>query len=210
MSKCHQLDSQIASANIVINKQLTKLKALDKKFSLLDNKLTNKIAVNIRKGDNNRANVLSMELSNVRKIKSTNKKLSIMLELILIRFSTISEFTQVLNTINPMIDMIKDVKDDIVNTGPNAINVISDLFDVTEKITNNTNINIDNCSIHVNTNNDAAEILNEVQSLIEKETKNKLPEVPSNISSHDSNISNIFDNKTTSSTKSVKKTSIMT
>ena len=208
MSKCHQLDSQIANASIVVNRQLTKLRALDKKFSLLDKTLTNKIAVTIRNGDNNRANALSMELANIRKIKNTNKKLSIMLEIIVIRFSTISEFTQVLNTINPMISTLKEVKNEITNTGPNATNIISEIFNVAEKITNDTNINIDNCSININTNNDALDILNEVQSLIEKETKNKLPEVPSSMKSQNSNNSNVFNAKTTHN--SLKKTSIMT
>ena len=208
MSKCHQLDSQIANANIVVNRQLIKLRALDKKFSLLDNTITNKIAVNIRNGDNNRANVLSMELANIRKIKNTTKKLSMMLELIVIRFSTISEFTQVLNTINPMISTLKEVKNEITNTGPNATNIISEIFNVAEKITNDTNINIDNCSININTNNDALDILNEVQSLIEKETKNKLPEVPSSMKSQNPDNSNVFNAKTTHN--SIKKTSIMT
>ena len=208
MSKCHQLDSQIANANIVVNRQLIKLRALDKKFSLLDNTITNKIAVNIRNGDNNRANVLSMELANIRKIKNTTKKLSMMLELIVIRFSTISEFTQVLNTINPMISTLKEVKNEITNTGPNATNIISEIFNVAEKITNDTNINIDNCSININTNNDALDILNEVQSLIEKETKNKLPEVPCSMDSQNPDNSNVFNAKTTHN--SIKKTSIMT
>ena len=208
MSKCHQLDNQITNASIVVNRQLTKLRALDKKFSLLDNTLTNKIAVTIRNGDNNRANTLSMELANIRKIKNTNKKLSIMLELIVIRFSTISEFTQVLNTINPMISTLKEVKNEIANTGPNATNLISEIFNVAEKITTDTNINLDNCSININTNNDAMDILNEVQSLIEKETKNKLPDVPSSITSQNSNNSNVFNAKTTHN--SIKKTSIIT
>ena len=43
----------------------------------------------------------------------------------------------------------------------------------------NVNVNIDNLSIPVNS--DALEILNEVQNIMEEETKSKLPDIPKSI-----------------------------
>jgi hypothetical protein len=43
----------------------------------------------------------------------------------------------------------------------------------------NVNVNIDNISIPVNS--DALEILNEVQNIMEEETKSKLPTIPNGI-----------------------------
>ena len=182
MEKYPQLKSKLDNANTVVNNQLAKLRMLDNRFTTLDTDLRNKLIVNIKNGDNLRAKALANELANIRKIKNTTQKLLLSLEVIVIRFSTISEFAEVLDTINPMIETIKEVKDDIRNTVPMATNIISEMSTLTSDvlIQSNTNLNFDPISVPVNS--DAIEILNEVQNTMEEETKLKLPDIPNSIS----------------------------
>jgi division protein CdvB (Snf7/Vps24/ESCRT-III family) len=182
MEKYPQLKSKLDNANTVVNNQLAKLRMLDNRFTSLDTDLRNKVIVNIKNGDNLRAKALANELANIRKIKNTTQKLLLSLEVIVIRFSTISEFAEVLDTINPMIETIKEVKDDIRNTVPMATNIISEMSTLTSDvlIQSNTNLNFDPISVPINS--DAIEILNEVQNTMEEETKLKLPDIPNSIS----------------------------
>ncbi len=181
MEKYPQLKSKLDNANTVVNNQLAKLRMLDNRFTTLDTDLRNKVIVNIKNGDNLRAKALANELANIRKIKNTTQKLLLSLEVIVIRFSTISEFAEILDTINPMIETIKEVKDDIRNTVPMATNIISEMSTLTSDvlIQSNTNLNFDPISVPVNS--DAIEILNEVQNIMEEETKLKLPDIPNSI-----------------------------
>ncbi|HSF51860.1 MAG TPA: hypothetical protein VLA74_13955, partial [Nitrososphaeraceae archaeon] len=103
MDKYPLLKSRLDNASRVVNNQLTKLRMLDNRFNTLDTDLNNKVIVNIKNGDNLRAKALANELANIRKIKNTTQKLLLSLEVIVIRFSTISEFAEILDTINPMI-----------------------------------------------------------------------------------------------------------
>ena len=185
MEKYPQLKSKLDNASSVVNNQLAKLRMLDNRFTTLDTDLRNKVIVNIKNGDNLRAKALANELVNIRKIKNTTQKLLLSLEVIVIRFSTISEFAEILNTINPMIDTIKEVKDDVKNTIPTATNIISEMSRLTTDVIIESNLNLTSDTISVPVNSDAIEILNEVQNIMEEETKLKLPVIPNRITNKD-------------------------
>jgi division protein CdvB (Snf7/Vps24/ESCRT-III family) len=181
MENYPQLKTKLSHASTIVNNQLAKLRMLDSRFNTLDTDLHNKVIINIKNGDNVRAKTLANELANIRKIKQTTQKLLMSLEVVVIRFSTISEFAEVLETINPMIETVKEVKNDITKTVPAATSIISEMSTLTSDvlIQANVNVNIDNISIPVNS--DALEILNEVQNIMEEETKSKLPTIPNGI-----------------------------
>ena len=182
MQKYPQLQSKLSNASNVVNNQLAKLRILESRFNTLDAELHNKVITNIKNGDNIRAKALANELVNIRKIKHTTQKLLMSLEVVVIRFSTISEFADILDTINPMIETVKEVKNDITRTVPAATSIISEMSTITSDIliNSNVNVNIDRLSIPVNS--DALDILNEVQNIMEEEAKSKLPDIPNNIS----------------------------
>ena len=181
MENYPQLKTKLSNASTVVNNQLAKLRIMDSRFNTLDVDLNNKVIINIKNGDNVRAKALANELAHIRKIKRTTQKLLMSLEVIVIRFSTVSEFAEILDTINPMIETVKEVKNDITKTVPVATSIISEMTTLTSDvlIQANVNVNIDNLSIPVNS--DALEILNEVQNIMEEETKSKLPDIPNSI-----------------------------
>ena len=183
MEKYPQVKTKLFNASTVINNQLAKLRILNNRFNNLDNELRNKVIISIKNGDNVRAKALANELVNIRKIKHTTQKLLTSLEVVVIRFSTISEFAEILDTINPMIETVKEVKHDIARTVPAATSIISEMSTLSSDILikSNVNLNIEH-HLSIPVNSDALEILKEVQNIMEEEAKTKLPDIPNNIS----------------------------
>jgi division protein CdvB (Snf7/Vps24/ESCRT-III family) len=181
VEKYPQLQNRLAHATVVVNTQLAKLRILEKRFASLDRELSVKVAIKVKNGDTSNAKVIARELVNIRKIKNITQKLSIALEGTVIRFSTISEFAGILDTINPMINTIKEVQIDIADTVPQAKILFSEMSSLTDDVLINTSLNLQSDTIHFPVNSEALDILNEVQSLMEEDTKNKLPEVPTHI-----------------------------
>jgi division protein CdvB (Snf7/Vps24/ESCRT-III family) len=181
MDKYPQLKTKLSNASTVVNNQLAKLRIMDSRFNTIEVDLNNKVINNLRNGDKVRAKVLANELAQIRKIKCTTQKLLMSLEVIVIRFSTVSEFAEILDTINPMIETINEIKDDINRTVPVASSIISEMSTLTSDVLMQANVNVDIHHISIPVNSDALEILNEAQNIMEEETKSKLPEIPISI-----------------------------
>lgn len=178
MDKHKQFMSDILTASTVVHNQLIRLNMLDKKFTLMDKDLRYKIAANIKVGNNATARALAIELSNIHRVQRTTQNMSLALEVIVIRFSTINEFALVLDTINPTIDMIKDIQSDISRTVPTASHLLSEMTSMTSDILHNTDIKSEVGKISNSMDTDALSILNEVEGILEDEAKSRLPEVP--------------------------------
>jgi division protein CdvB (Snf7/Vps24/ESCRT-III family) len=178
--KRQQFMSQITSATGVVYNQLTRLKMLDKKFASTEAYYLEQITSNIRSGNNPRAKILAMELTNVRRLRRTTQHTGLALEAIVIRFSTINEFAMILDTIDPTIDMIKGIQSELSRAIPAASEALSEVSTVTSDVLINANIKAD-ARISTPVDADALSILNEVEGVLESEAKAKLPEVPTSI-----------------------------
>jgi division protein CdvB (Snf7/Vps24/ESCRT-III family) len=173
-----QFKSDIGNATRVVNNQLTQLRMLDKKFQVMDKDFRHKIALNIKSGNNARAKALANELSNIRRVDRTIQNISLALEVIVIRFSTINEFAMIMETINPTIEMIKDIQKDISKVVPTANGILSEITSVTTDVLAGANIKSDIPKVSASVDTDALSILNDVEVMLEEETKTRLPEVP--------------------------------
>jgi len=178
-----QFKSEVLNASLVVNNQLTRLKMLDKKFTTLDRNLRYQIIANVKSGNNERAKAIANELANIRHVKRVTQNMSLAFEVVVIRFSSINEFASILETVNPTIEMIKDIQKDISRSVPAANEVLSEVTSMTSDVLANSNIasNVDKTSISTPLDKEALSILNEVEGVLENEAKAKLPEVPTNI-----------------------------
>jgi division protein CdvB (Snf7/Vps24/ESCRT-III family) len=177
-----QFKSDIVNASLVLNNQLTRLRMLDKKFTAMNKDLRNQIAANIKSGNNDRAKAIANELANIRHVQRTTQNMSLALEVVVIRFSTINEFAIILETINPTIEMIKDIQKDISKAVPTANEVLSEMTSVTSDVLINSNIKSEGkVPISTLVDTEALSILNEVEGILENEAKVKLPEVPNSV-----------------------------
>jgi division protein CdvB (Snf7/Vps24/ESCRT-III family) len=178
-----QFKSDIVNASLVLNNQLTRLRMLDKKFTAMNTDLRNQIAANIKTGNNDRAKAIANELANIRHVQRTTQNMSLALEVVVIRFSTINEFAIILETINPTIEMIKGIQKEISKAVPTANEVLSEMTSMTSDVLINSNIKSEagKVPISIPVDTESLSILNEVEGILENEAKAKLPEVPNSI-----------------------------
>jgi division protein CdvB (Snf7/Vps24/ESCRT-III family) len=182
--KRQQFVSQITAATGVVYNQLTRLNMLDRKFASTEVYYLQQITSNIKSGNNARAKILATELSNVRRLRRTTQHTGLALEAIVIRFSTINEFAAVLDAIDPTIEMIKGIQSELSRAIPAANEAFSEVSTVTTDVLLNANIKAE-ARISTPVDADALSILNEIEGVLEDEAKAKLPEVPTNIPSHE-------------------------
>lgn len=173
-----QFQNELAGAASIVNNQLSRLKMLDKKFAAMDKDFRYQIALNIKSGNNSRAKALANELSNIRRVQRTTQNVGLALEVVVIRFSTINEFAMVMETINPTIELVKDIQKEISNVVPSANGVISEVSSITSDVLINSNVKIDMNKVSAPIDSEAVSILNEVEGILEDEAKVRLPEIP--------------------------------
>ena len=176
-----QFQNELVGATSIVNNQLSRLKMLDKKFAVMDKDFRYQIALNIKAGNNSRAKALANELSNIRRVQRTTQNVGLALEVVVIRFSTINEFAMVMETINPTIELVKDIQKEISNVVPSANGVISEVSSITSDVIINSNVKIDMNKVSAPIDSEAVSILNEVEGILEDEAKVRLPEIPAAI-----------------------------
>lgn len=174
-----QLQNDLSSAAQVISNQITKLNKLSKKFDMMDTHFRKQIVQNIKVGNNIRAKALASELVNIRKIQHTTRNMTMSLEVVALRSTIIGEFAVIMDTINPTIDLIKDIEKDISMVIPTAHEVLNDVTNASSEILN-YNVNPE-VKISMPVDEEALKILSEVEQSVEEETRQKLPDIPAAI-----------------------------
>jgi division protein CdvB (Snf7/Vps24/ESCRT-III family) len=187
MEKSGLFYNDVNNAISVINTQISQLQSIDTKFSNIDVSFSSKIAQNIKLGNNAKANVIANELSAVRRLRKNTQNVSLALEVVAIRFTTLNEFSTMMDTINPTIDMLTDIQKDLSKAVPSATDVLSQVHTLSSDVLINSAINTDG-KINSVVDKDALSILSDVQNSLEDEAKEKLPEVPESIISKRSTV----------------------
>jgi division protein CdvB (Snf7/Vps24/ESCRT-III family) len=174
-----QFQNDLSNAAQVISNQITKLNKLSKKFGMMDTDFRKQIVQNIKVGNNVRAKALANELVNIHRIQHTTRNMVMSLEVVALRSTIIGEFALIMDTINPTIDLIKDIEKDISMVIPKAHEVLNDVTKASSEILN-YNVNPD-LKITMPIDEDALKILSEVEHSVEEETRQKLPDIPATI-----------------------------
>jgi division protein CdvB (Snf7/Vps24/ESCRT-III family) len=188
MEKSGQFYYDVNNAVSVINAQISNLKSIDSKFSNMDASFNSKIAQNIKLGNNALANVMANELSAIRRLRKNTQNASLALEVVAIRFSTMTEFSMMMDTINPTVEMLTDIQKDLSKVVPSATDVLSQVHSISSDVLLNSDINVNGEKISSVVDKDALLILNDVQNNLEDEAKEKLPEIPQTIISKRPNV----------------------
>jgi division protein CdvB (Snf7/Vps24/ESCRT-III family) len=174
-----QFQNDLSNAAQVISNQITKLNKLSKKFKMMDIDFRKQIVQNIKVGNNVRAKALATELVNIHKIQHTTRNMVMSLEVVALRSTIIGEFAVIMDTLNPTIDLIKDIEKDISMVIPTAHEVLNDVTSASSEILN-YNVNPE-LRIPMPVDEEALKILSEVEQSVEEETRQKLPDVPATI-----------------------------
>ena len=174
-----QLQNDLSGAAQVISNQITKLNKLSKKFDIMDTHFRKQIVQNIKVGNNVRAKALAIELVNIHRVQHTTKNMVMSLEVVALRSTIIGEFAIIMDTINPTIDLIKDIERDISMVIPTAHEVLNEVTNASSEILN-YNVNPE-LKISMPVDEEALKILGEVEESVEEETRQKLPDIPATI-----------------------------
>ena len=178
MEQPQEIHNDLSNAIDVVHNQITRLQTLDRKFYEMDVDFRNQIAQNIKLGNNAKAKVLAIELANIHKVQKTTQNMNISLEVVVLRYGTINEFATIMDTINPTIEMIKEIQKDISKVVPTASRLIDDMVKTSSEVLNNYNVHEEFGKITNPMNEDAVKILNQVEEFVEEEAKSRLPEIP--------------------------------
>ena len=181
MVERQQLVSQINNATSVVYNQLSKLKTLDNRFASMEAYYLEQVTASIKTGNNGRARILANELANLKKVRRTTQHTGMALEALVIRFSTINEFAMILDTIDPTVEMIKGIQEDLARFIPQAGQALSQVSSVTADVLINSNVRSEVGRISTPMDQAAYDILNEIEGALESEAKAKLPEIPANM-----------------------------
>jgi division protein CdvB (Snf7/Vps24/ESCRT-III family) len=176
-----RFSGEITNASAVVNTQLSKLTMLERKFSNLDDKFSLEISNLMKNGNNTRAKALANELVNIRRIKNITRNMNLTLEMLVIRFSTLKDFGMIMDTIEPTVDIIKNIQLDISGIVPAANGVLSEMSDISSVVLNESTKIDGNYAIPTTVDSDALDILTEIESVMEQDAKTKLPEIPAEI-----------------------------
>jgi division protein CdvB (Snf7/Vps24/ESCRT-III family) len=177
-----RFSGEITNASAVVNTQLSKLTMLERKFSSMDDKFSLEISNLMKNGNNSRAKALANELVNIRRIKNITRNMTLTLEMLVIRFSTLKDFGMIMDTIEPTVDIIKNIQLDISAIVPAANGVLSEMSDISSVVLNESTKIDGNYAIPTAVDSDAVDILSEIESVMEQDAKTKLPEIPAEIS----------------------------
>lgn len=176
-----RFSGEITNASAVVNTQLSKLTMLERKFSNLDDKFSLEISNLMKNGNNARAKALANELVNIRRIKNITRNMNLTLEMLVIRFSTLKDFGMIMDTIEPTVDIIKNIQLEISGIVPAANGVLSEMSDISSVVLNESTKIDGNYAIPTTVDSDALDFLTEIESVMEQDAKTKLPEIPAEI-----------------------------
>ena len=176
-----QFIAEMANATNIVYNQLARMKMADKKFGSMESYFLEQITYCIKTGNNAKAKILAAELSNVRRLRRTTQHTGLALEALVIRFSTVSEFATILDTIDPTVEMIRGIHADLKKAIPTASEALNEVSSVTSDVLLNANLRTDVGRISTPVDSDALSILSEIEGVLEDEAKSKLPEVPTGL-----------------------------
>lgn len=166
--------------DLVINRLEKQIQGLDQtgnRLSERDRSLFAKVVESYSKHDQQHANALANELTEIRKTEITVMNVKLALEQIVLRLKTVTDVGDMVSTIAPLISVLGNVKKAIKGALPDAGKELEqigiELDGVIKDAGQTTGLTIDFAA----TNEEAQKILTEAATVAEERTKNKLPEL---------------------------------
>jgi division protein CdvB (Snf7/Vps24/ESCRT-III family) len=164
-----------------IELQLQKLDNAANTFSERDKSLFARIIEAYSKRDMMRANIYANELAEIRKMEKMIMHSQLALQQIVLRLRTVTELGDVVGTLAPTLDVLRNLRTGIAKIFPEAETELGQIGNLLNGIVMDAgqgtqfNINLEAA------NEDAQKILNEAASVAEKRIEEELPKIPSTV-----------------------------
>jgi len=154
---------------------------LSQKYASLEEKnkaLFDMIVKFYEKNDLSRAKIYANELAEIRKMMKTVMASKLALEQIAERLCTIRDFGDVMTTIMPAVNVIKEVRKGVYTIAPEADKTFAGIADMLEGLVADVR---QTAEIAVSTeyaSEEARKILDEARTIAEQKLKEKIPQAP--------------------------------
>jgi division protein CdvB (Snf7/Vps24/ESCRT-III family) len=160
--------------------QIAKLEGMSSKMEQKDKMIFSRIVKAMQNHDSHYGKLLSGELSQIRKMIKMIDSAKAAFEQIQLRLNTMTELGDVVVTLSPAMNAIKGIQGGLSSMMPQADQSFGQISDLLGNIMTDSNqtptTGLDSSSIKLD--EEAIDILQEVTSLVEEKTRDKLPDLP--------------------------------
>ena len=176
------IKNKIENAQQKLELQIMKLSAISAKLQKKHDHIFEKI-VNAQKSNNHSyAKAYAIELQEIRKMNNMVSNAKLSMEQINIRLNTVSELGDVVVTLSPCMSVIKGLGVSLGGIMPEANSSMQDLSKILGDVLSGSTVGQqDTAILSREGNTDTVAILEEAQAVIEGQTKENIPDIPSNL-----------------------------
>jgi division protein CdvB (Snf7/Vps24/ESCRT-III family) len=176
------LKPRIEEAQKKLQIQIAKLDGMSSKMQQKDRVIFGRIVKAMQNHDSHYGKLLSGELSQIRKTIKMIDSAKVAFEQLQLRLNTMTELGDVVVALNPAMNAIKGIQGGLSSMMPQADQSFGKISDLLGNImtgssqTSTTTTALDSSSIKLD--EEAMDILQEATSLVEENTRDKLPDLP--------------------------------
>jgi division protein CdvB (Snf7/Vps24/ESCRT-III family) len=174
------LKNRLTFAQKKLQLQITRLDETHKKLQQNHDRVFQKIVYAQKTGNESRAKAYALEVKEIRKVRNVVGEAKLAMEQIQLRLNTVSELGDVVVTLSPCMSLIKGLSPSISGFLPEMNTTMNDLSSLFDGMISDSSLKTDSVFETNQDSPDAKAILEEVHAVIEGETKNSIPEPPSN------------------------------
>jgi division protein CdvB (Snf7/Vps24/ESCRT-III family) len=176
------LKPRIEEAQKKLQIQIAKLDEMSSKMQRKDKAIFSRIVKAMQNHDSHYGKLLSGELSQIRKMIKMIDSAKVAFEQLQLRLNTMTELGDVVVALNPAMNAIKGIQGGLSSMMPQADQSFGQISDLLSNImtgsteTPTTTAALDSSLIKLD--EEAMDILQEATSLVEENTRDKLPDLP--------------------------------
>jgi len=174
--------NKIDDAQKKLELQIIKLGTINEKLQRKNDQVFQKIVAAQKENNHAYAKAYAVELQEIRKMNNMVSNAKLSMEQIQIRLNTVSELGDVIVTLSPCMSVIKGLGISLGGIMPQANSSMQDLSKILGDVLNGSKMaNEENTMLARPENADTVAILEEATAVIEGQTKENIPEIPSEI-----------------------------
>jgi len=176
------IKNKIENAQQKLELQIMKLGSITEKLQKKHDHVFEKI-VNAQKSNNHAyAKAYAVELQEIRKMNNMVSNAKLSMEQINIRLNTVSELGDVIVTLSPCMSVIKGLGVSLGGIMPQANSSMQDLSKILGDVLSSSSTGQQDTAILTREGSaDTVAILEEAQAVIEGQTKDNIPDIPTNL-----------------------------
>jgi division protein CdvB (Snf7/Vps24/ESCRT-III family) len=176
------IKNKIENAQQKLELQIMKLESISAKIQKKHDHIFEKI-VNAQKSNNHSyAKAYAIELQEIRKMNNMVSNAKLSMEQINIRLNTVSELGDVVVTLSPCMSIIKGLGVSLGGIMPQANSSMQDLSKILGDVLSGSTVGQQDTTLLTQEGStDTVAILEEAQAVIEGQTKENIPDIPSNL-----------------------------